>query len=89
MISLAEVIPKVLVPQATRPDKPEGFRWGSAGASLTTRERTSAGKTLRGRLYKPRVSPPPKDISPSCLSDKIIYKLYYKEESLRPLRNSL
>jgi hypothetical protein len=46
------------------PDKPEGFRRGFAGASLLTRVRTSAGKTLRKRLYKPRVFPAPKDISP-------------------------
>jgi hypothetical protein len=48
------------------PNKPVGFRWGFARASLLTRVRTSTGKTLRKRLYNPRVFPAPKDISPSC-----------------------
>jgi hypothetical protein len=33
--------------------------------------------------------PSSKDISPSYSSDKIIYKLNYKKEPLRSLRNSL
>jgi hypothetical protein len=47
------------------------------------------GRSL-GRGYTSLVFlPSSKDISPSCLSDKIVYKLNHKEEPLRSSRDSL
>jgi hypothetical protein len=76
----------VLVPHA---NKPVGFRWGFAGASLPTRVGTPAGKIL-GRGYTSLVfSPLSRIYLLPVLSDKNAYKLNHEEEPLCSSRNSL